>query len=237
MCDLPFSMCGLRFAMSDCDVAAMGLPFGEVPGPSTEASLRLTLIRKNVSRHNSLANKTRFVAPLDHLSKGGLPMQPTRIKTDDLQVAVTTALKKIDEAMALLAPYLVLITDNERAATPRTREAFPEASGALGRAIADHPKIADAADYNGAAVQEDLDNAVVLAPLAEKLTEFTQRVADSRLVWLAEAYVPSLTAYRVAKAVAKTNAALRTVIAPLAAIFATRRGKQTNEEPPTGNGP
>lgn len=164
-------------------------------------------------------------------------MQPTRIKTVDLQVAVTEALKKIDEAMALLAPFLVLLTDAERAATPRAREGFPEASAALGRAIADHPKIADAADYNGEAVQEDLDNAKVVAPVAEKLAEFAQRVADSRLAWLAEAYVPSLTAYGVAKVVAKNNAALRTVIAPLAAVFATRRGKQAEEELSSGKGP
>lgn len=164
-------------------------------------------------------------------------MQSTRIKTADLEVAVTKAAKKIDEAMGLLAPFLVVITDAERAATPRTREAFPEASAALGRAIADHPKIADAADYNGEAVEEDLANAKVLAPLAEKLVEFAQQVADSKLVWLAEAYVPSLTAYGVAKVVAKTNAALRTVIAPLAAVFATRRGKQEGEEPPAGHGP
>ena len=162
-------------------------------------------------------------------------MQPTRIKTADLEVAVTKAVNKIDEAMALLAPFLVLITDDERAATPRTRDGFPDASPALGRAIADHPKIADAADYNSEAVEEDLANAKVLAPLGEKLVEITQRVADSKLVWLAEAYVPSLTAYGVAKVVAKTNAALRTVIAPLAAIFATRRGKQNDEEPPADN--
>jgi hypothetical protein len=164
-------------------------------------------------------------------------MQSTRIKTADFEVAVTQAVKKIDEAMELLAPYLVVLTDTERALTPRTRDGFPDASAALGRAIADHPKIADAADYNAEAVAEDLANAKVVAPLAEKLVEFTQRVADSKLVWLAEAYVPSLTAYGVAKVVAKTNAALRTVIAPLAAIFATRRGKQTDEEPPAGNGP
>lgn len=164
-------------------------------------------------------------------------MQSTRINNDDLQAAVTKAAKKIDEAMTLLAPFLVVITDADRAATPRTREAFPEASAALARAIADHPKIADAADYDRNAVQEDLANAAVLAPLAEKLVEFTQRVADSKLVWLAEAYIPSLTAYGVAKVVAKNNAALRTVIAPLTAIFGTRRGKQADEEPEADKNP
>jgi hypothetical protein len=158
-------------------------------------------------------------------------MPPNRIKSADLQLAVTKAAKKIDEAMDLLAPYLVLITDEERAATPRTREAFPEMSKSLGRAIVDHPKIADAADYDSEAVQEDLTNAAALAPLAEKLTEFTQRVADSKLVWLAEAYIPSLTAYGVAKVIAKNNAALRSVIAPLAVVFATRRGKQADDAP------
>lgn len=165
-------------------------------------------------------------------------MQSTRIKTSDLEVAVTKATKKIDEAIAAIEAVVVLmIGKEERASMPRPPEGFPEASAALGRAIADHPKIADAADYNAEAVAEDLANATLLAPLSEKLTEFSQRVADIKLVWLAEAYVPSLTAYGVAKVVAKNNPALRTVIAPLAAIFATRRGKQTDEEPPAGHGP
>jgi hypothetical protein len=50
--------------------------------------------------------------------------------------------------------------------------------------------------------------------------------------------VPSLVAYGVAKALAKTNAALRTVIAPLAEIFATRRARadKSGTQGPTEGG-
>ena len=40
-----------------------------------------------------------------------------------------------------------------------------------------------------------------------------------------EAWVPSLAVYAVAKVRAKTDGALRTVVDPMAAVFATRRGR------------
>lgn len=161
-------------------------------------------------------------------------MQYTRIDTDELKAAVAKAAKKVDEAAAILAPYLVLIDDEQRAKTPRAREGFPDAARSLSRAMKDHPKIAAASDYDGEAVNEDLDNVAALVPFLEKLAELSQRVADSKLVWLAEAWVPSLTAYGVAKAASKTNAALRTVVQPLADIFATARSKQAEPAPQGG---
>ena len=153
-------------------------------------------------------------------------MQYTRIDTAKLADAVRQAQIKIDEAAALLAPYLVIINAEERASTPRARETFPAAGRSLARAVADYPGIASASGFDGAAMNEDLDNAEVLAPLIEKVTELSQRIDDSKLVWLAEAWVPSLAAYGVAKAAARNNAGLRAVVAPLARIFATNRAKQ-----------
>jgi hypothetical protein len=153
-------------------------------------------------------------------------MQYTRIDTAKLTAAVQQAIVKIDEAAALLAPFAVIISAEERASTLRPREAFPAAGRALARAVADYPGIGAASGFDGAAVNEDLDNAEALAPLVEKLTELSRRVDDSKLVWLAEAWVPSLAAYGVAKVAARANAALRTVVAPLAEIFATHRAKK-----------
>jgi len=161
-------------------------------------------------------------------------MKYTRIDTEELKTAAAKAAKKIDEATTILAPFLVVISEQERASTPRAREGFPDAGRKLSRAIVDHPKIAAASEYDGEAVNEDLDNVEALSPVVEKLAELTRRVTDSKLVWLAEAWVPSLTAYGVAKVAAKANAALRTVIAPLAEIFATARSKKVDEAPAAG---
>jgi hypothetical protein len=158
-------------------------------------------------------------------------MELTRVDTVKLKAAVEGAVKKIDEAFALLEPYLVVLSDQERAKTPRARDGFGEAATSLSRAIADHPNIAATAGFDAEAVLEDLANVREIQPLIEKLTELHKRVADSKLVWLAEAWIPSLTAYAVAKAVSKTNAALRTVIAPLAEMFATRRGRAGKPDP------
>jgi hypothetical protein len=54
-----------------------------------------------------------------------------------------------------------------------------------------------------------------------KLSELTQRIADSRLVWLADAWGPSLAAYAAAKALATRQGALRTIVQTLAPIFST----------------
>jgi hypothetical protein len=160
-------------------------------------------------------------------------VQYTRVNTDDLRVAVQKAIEKINEAAAILAPFLVVLSQEGRAGTPRAREGFPEAGRSLARAIVAHPAIAAAAKYDVEAVNEDLDNVAALAPLTEKIAELTQLVADSKLVWLAEAWVPSLSAYGIAKVAAKDNGALRTIIAPLAAIFAIARAKKGQPAAPT----
>lgn len=152
-------------------------------------------------------------------------MNYTRVDTKKLTADCEKAAKKLDEALAILGPYLVIMSDKDRAVTPRARDGFAPAARALTRAIAEHPNVAAASEFDDAAVLEDLANVEVLQPVWEKVGEISQRLADTKLTWLAEAWVPSLTAYGVAKALANTNASLRTVIAPLADIFATRRAR------------
>ena len=153
-------------------------------------------------------------------------MEPTRIDTKKLTAAVAKAAAKIEEAEALLGPYLVTLTDKERASTLRPRDGFPDAGRAFARAISAHPEVGQAVAYDGAAVVEDLDNVQALAPLQETLARFVQRASDSKLAWLAEAYGPSLAAYAVAKVRAQKDGALRAAIEPLEAMLATGRRKK-----------
>lgn len=150
-------------------------------------------------------------------------MEYTRVDTTQLKKAVDQAMAKIAEARKILDGSLILMTDAERVATPRTRSEFPKAGRALARAMVSHPEAAKVAGFDSEAVTEDLDNAEVLASLDETLEDFARRVADTRLSWLAEAYVPSLAAYGVAKVLARTDGELRSAIHPMAQVFATRR--------------
>jgi hypothetical protein len=154
------------------------------------------------------------------------------LDTAKLTLASEKATKKIDEALDLLAPYLVILHEAERAKIPRTRDGFDEAARALTRGIEGHANVIAATDFDSEAVLEDLDNVKAIQPVMEKIAELNQRLADSQLVWRAEAWTPSLLAYGVAKVLSKTNAALRSVVDPIAAIFATHRTRAAKAEAP-----
>lgn len=158
-------------------------------------------------------------------------MVSTRLDTAKLRLATKQAETKIDEALTIMRPYLVLLHEEERAKIPRTRDGFDDATRSLTRGIKDHPNVIAATDFDSEAVLEDLDNADALQPVLEKVTEFHQRLTDSQLVWRAEAWTPSLLAYGVAKVLAKANATLRLVVEPIAAIFATHRTRAAKAEP------
>lgn len=160
-------------------------------------------------------------------------MVSIRIDTAKLRLAAEKATKKIEEANDLLAPYLVVLSDQERAKIPRTRDGFDDATRSLTRGIEGHANVIAATDFDSAAVLEDLDNVKVLTPVLEKIVELNQRIADSQLVWRAEAWTPALLAYGVAKMLSKTNAALRSVVDPVAAIFATYRTRAAKPEETT----
>lgn len=152
-------------------------------------------------------------------------MQPTRIDTKTLSAATAEALQLIEQALTVLAPYVAIITPDDRKATLKPGEGFPVAGRALCRASREHPTLRAAASFEPEAVEEDLENIEVLAPLVERLAELQQRLSDSRLVWLSEAYGPCLSLYSLAKTMARQNGALRTVISPLAQIFSSPRAR------------
>jgi hypothetical protein len=161
-------------------------------------------------------------------------MDLTRVDTKKLRTAVALATKKIDEAIAALDPYLDILPDADRASIMRARTDFPAAARSLAIASAQYPDVVAATDYDAEAVLEDLDNADALAVLAAPLARLQQMLDDSRLRWLAEAVLPSLELYGVAKVRAKKDGKLAQAIAPLAEVFATPRRRRANE--PSGSG-
>jgi hypothetical protein len=157
-------------------------------------------------------------------------MNLTRIDTKKLRLAVASATKKLEEAAAALDPFLTLLPDAERASVPRVRSDFAQAARTLAAESAAYPEAVGATDYDAAAVLEDLDNVDALAALDAPISRVAQMLQDSRLVWLAEAYVPSLELYGVAKVGAKKNGRLAQAIAPLAEVFATQRKRGPKAE-------
>ena len=129
-------------------------------------------------------------------------MASKRVDPIEFESAVSEAQAYLTVAFELLAPYLVVLSDDERLSVPRTRTGFLEAGRKLALAIDGHPAVAQAAEYDPIAAGECLDNVAQLNGLMIKLSELTQRIADSRLVWLADAWGPSLAVYAAAKALA-----------------------------------
>jgi hypothetical protein len=161
-------------------------------------------------------------------------MKPSvRVDSQQFQAAMTQASQKIDEALVLLTPYLVVLTEADRVSIPRVRNGFPEAGRSLCDASVEHPKLCTATDFDAAVVRESLANVDTLAMITGKVAELSQRIADSRLAWLGDSYVASLAAYGVAKVLARANGAIRTVIAPLARIFAVSRSRKPTQPAPS----
>ncbi len=160
-------------------------------------------------------------------------MTPTRVDTKKLRNAVTLAVKKLGEAVDALEPHLAVLPDAERATVPRVRSDFPSAARKLAVESDKHGDIVSATEYDAEAVLEDLDNVETIAALAVPLARLQRMLDDSRLLWLAEAYVPSLELYGVAKVRAKKDGKLAQTIAPLAEVFATPRKKRASTPEPT----
>ena len=117
-------------------------------------------------------------------------MQNKKVDALQFQAAVAEAQAYLTVAFEILAPFLVVLSDDERRYVPRARAGFLEAGRNLALAIAEHPAVAQAAEYDPVAAGECLDNVAQLNGLIIKLGELVQRITDSRLVWLAEALTP-----------------------------------------------
>jgi hypothetical protein len=150
-------------------------------------------------------------------------MQFSRKDNKKVVRAVTAATAKLQEAVSILEPVLELLSPDQRENIARVRNSFPAAARQLAAAAPNHPEMVAAVDYDAEAVIEDLDNVDALKPLDAPLGRINQMVADSRLHWQAEAYVPSLELYGVAKVRARRDGDLAQTIKPMAEAFATLR--------------
>ncbi|MGI5861132.1 MAG: hypothetical protein ACOX6T_03635 [Myxococcales bacterium] len=146
-----------------------------------------------------------------------------------MKEAVAAAAEHIEQAEALLAPYLLLLHDRDRRRLPKARAGFFRAGRQLARALAGFPGLAAAADVDPGALVEHLDNVDTITPLAQRLAVLSQRLSDSRLSWLAEAWTAALRVHRVAKVLARNDATVRAVAKPLAEVFPTRRTRRAKK--------
>lgn len=73
---------------------------------------------------------------------------------------------------------------------------------------------------------EDIANVSVVEELSAPLDKLVQRVADSKLLWLAEAYGMSMDLYKFERVAAKTDAVVAKAIEPLVAHLSLPRFKR-----------
>lgn len=153
----------------------------------------------------------------------------TRVDPNLLAPAVARALELLREARTVLAPVLVSdLSAEERASVPRAPAKLADAARDLVvLAQGDHAQLAEAIGFDAEAVLEDVTNHEALAGLATLCAELETWVDDSRLVWLGEAYTQSRELYQAVKPLAQRNGALRTLVTPMAEVFANRRGSKT----------
>ena len=75
-------------------------------------------------------------------------MQNKKVDALQFQAAVAEAQAYLTVAFEILAPFLVVLSDDERRYVPRARAGFLEAGRNLALAIAEHPAVAQAAEYD-----------------------------------------------------------------------------------------
>ena len=150
-------------------------------------------------------------------------MPSTRLDSKVLVLTVTEVAKLLSQAEDLCNPVLCPLTDEERKAAVRPSIRFTAAGRALARAALEFPDLAARAKFDGDAVTEDLDNAEALEAVLQLLQTLTRKVEDTRLLWRARAYGPSLELYKIGKAVGESDGALNELVAPMAEVFAARK--------------
>lgn len=156
-------------------------------------------------------------------------MNLSRVSTQQLKQAVTTAMQHIQQAHEALAPVLVLLTEEERATTARAPSGLPPVARRLAGVANEYPALLAASEYDPEAVVEDVDNAEVVAALELPLSRLLQMVADSKLLWLAEAYMQTALLYGIAKLRARDDARIEQDIAPVANMFAARARRRRSK--------
>lgn len=160
-------------------------------------------------------------------------MKYTRTDSVKLKAAIDTAKQKLTDAMSALEPLMVLLNEEERLRMLRPRTDFPIAARKVMSLMGFYADIAKTASYDAAAVEEDLNNLELLEPVLLLNNRLQQMLSDSKLAWSAEAYEPTLVAYRLAKANAPFSNKLAEDLTGISDYFsAPFRAKKSDE--PTG---
>jgi|JI10StandDraft_1071094.scaffolds.fasta_scaffold268236_2 hypothetical protein len=147
----------------------------------------------------------------------------SRVNTQAFAAAVAHSLALRKQADDVLAPFLVDLTEEQRRSLSRPADAFPDRARRVAEGMGEFSEVALAAGYDREEVLEDLDNVNQIARLQDHTDAFQRRLADTRLVWLSEAYSATLAVYNVARTLVKTKPALSRIIDALKSIFSSRR--------------
>lgn len=148
------------------------------------------------------------------------------METNELEDALELVHEKLAEVGDLLLPFMSLLTKQERKVIARAPKSFESAGRSLARRAANSPTLAQAATFDPAKVIEALDKLELLQSLETEVAHLRERVADARLTWTADAYVPSLRLYGVATVVARTDAQAAHLIEPMVSCFRESRRRK-----------
>ena len=154
---------------------------------------------------------------------GHVPATTHPPEITDLIAALELAHPLLLQVSALLSPYLPNITETERGHFPRPPDGFQKAVPLLIQAMKTRPHVTALAGFNGEAVSARIQGATSVSQVLSEMEELQQRLADSRLLQLSEAWRSCLTAYTVARSAEKADPTLRVVIEPMAEVFRGRR--------------
>ena len=152
-------------------------------------------------------------------------MEYTRVDSKKLAAAIAKAVALLQQADEAVGELLVLLTPQGRASLPKPKDGFEKAARTVAKNH-DLDALKGAAEYDSESVLEDLANIDTIDALGTALDKLQQRLSDSRLLWLGEAYAMSLSLYAIAKQRAKNDPVIAKAIEPLAEFFATPRLKK-----------
>ncbi|MFO0648077.1 MAG: hypothetical protein U0326_17695 [Polyangiales bacterium] len=152
-------------------------------------------------------------------------MEYTRVDTKKLTAAIARVVGALRQADEALDDLTVLLTPAARSSLLKPRDGFAAAARTLAKS-GDLDDLKAAVGYESEAVLEDLANVEALDEVETLLAKIKQRVDDSSLLWLSEAYGMTLELYGVAKARAKVDARVAKAIEALVAHLASPRLKK-----------
>lgn len=150
-------------------------------------------------------------------------MTNTKVDTSKLKTALEAARQKLADTNKLLESYLTLLGEKERSEIPKVRVGFSEPARYLANVMAPHKELIAASGYDASEVLEDLANLDMLKTLIPDIDLLKQRINDTLLVWSAEAYLPTMSLYSLAKIRAKNNPDLQEKLAPMIEFMSTKR--------------